>query len=350
MNIFCFDLHRLHGIEQYIKTELFNNLFILHPYYSIEGKITDDKLKELKMSNTEVIMSLDRNGLSQIITAVKNGSFSGKYRKETTSFLIWCTINNFGVCPYDAIKEYAYVKNDNCSGNKENDLFNYLFSNVGTDIILESFFNENVHFTGKSFARAVGCYNLCYTNDTADFLFLYASILRFVYILRTEKNEIEQFNKFIEWYFENCLLSQYILSYILLYYSNRQVSPPHNYLQADTAIQGCKNQAMDILLLQELDPRRFPNNNYTFFAVTHDVDIKTIFYKANNYKGSCIDELFSFLCCDLPKGKKETYLRKLTIEYSKHKNKPNTINANNALDISRKLVAEEESRLKSILI
>ena len=47
--------------------------------------------------------------------------------KKTTAFLIWVMINNFGISPYDALKEQAFIQKDNISGNKENDIFNFFF-------------------------------------------------------------------------------------------------------------------------------------------------------------------------------------------------------------------------------
>lgn len=60
--------------------------------------------------------------------------------EKNTAFWVWLAKNNYGLCPYGALKEQAFVMQDNISGNRENDLFNYLFSDISMDTIIKSFF------------------------------------------------------------------------------------------------------------------------------------------------------------------------------------------------------------------
>lgn len=95
-------------IIDYINNQLFEKLFIFHPEYSIKGNPEKEGLRELKGKETKVIISIDRNVLSDILMAAKNGCFDAcNNKKETTAFLIWVMINNFGISPYDALKEQA---------------------------------------------------------------------------------------------------------------------------------------------------------------------------------------------------------------------------------------------------
>lgn len=46
--------------------------------------------------------------------------------------------------------------------------------------------------------------------------------------------------------------------YALLYLENKG-APPHNYLNDEETINGCINEAFDLLYIQEIDPRRYPS-------------------------------------------------------------------------------------------
>lgn len=71
---------------EYIDNQLFENLFILHPEYAVNGKISDNIDTEIALSKTKVVICVDRNVLSRLLAAVKKGFFSGNDREEITVF------------------------------------------------------------------------------------------------------------------------------------------------------------------------------------------------------------------------------------------------------------------------
>lgn len=338
-------------IVDYIYNEMFKSIYILHPIYAPKGEITLADALKLQMSNKQNVICVDRNILGQLLAAVKKGSFSGGKRKETTAFLFFCMSNGFGISPYDAIKEQAFAKMDNISGTKEFDLFDYLFSNVGTDAIVESFYNENITFKGKSFQVASSLENISYTEENADYLFLYATILHFVYTLRTVKGRDEQFEAFFNWYFNENLISVYALTYTVLFFTKPKITPPHDYLIDELAVEGCMNQALDLLYLQEIDPRRYQSDKYTLFVATHDKVMKTVFetiHDDTKYNPVSIDSYFEYLCAALSVEKREKYMQILKELYKNHRKLD--VNPQNALAVAKKIAIQEENRLKEILI
>lgn len=242
------------------------------------------------------------------------------------------------------------TKMDNISGTKEFDLFDYLFSDVGIDAIVGSFYNENITFKGKTFQVVSSLGNISYTEENADYLFLYATILHFVYTLRTVKGKDEQFEAFFKWYFNENLISIYALTYTVLFFARPKITPPHNYLIDELAVEGCMNQALDLLYLQEIDQERYPSDKYTIFVATHDKVMKTVFetiHDDTKYNYVSIDSYFEYLCATLSDKKREKYTQILKELYKKHKKID--VNPQNALAVAKKLAIQEENRLKEIL-
>ena len=334
---------------EYIDNQLFENLFVLHPEYAVNGKISDNIDTEIALSKTKVVICVDRNVLSRLLAAVKKGFFSGNDREEITAFLVWLAKNNYGLCPYDALREQAFVMQDNISGNKEDDLFNYLFSDISMDTIIKSFFYEGINFQAKRYDEALDSVGLDFCVEKPDYLFLYATMLHFVYILRTVRNRDEQFEKIIKWYFSECLISVYALTYMTLYYTKKGITPPHKYTDNENAILGCKNEAMDLLYLQSLDPRRYPSDKYTLMVATHDKVLKEIFETVNDVsRYSDLSSYFNLLCADMSEQKKNNYVQILEDAYGKHKYIG--VNPQNAYEIAKKLVDKEERQLKEFLV
>lgn len=71
------------------------------------------------------------------------------------------------------------------------------------------------------------------------------------------------------------------MAYVLLYLENKG-APPHNYLNDEETINGCINEAFDLLYIQEIDPRRYPSDKYTLFFATQDNLLSKIFEMVND--------------------------------------------------------------------
>ncbi len=333
------------GLRKYIEEELFTQIHILHPLYAVHGKIEQDSMKQLKRDGTKIIVTLDRNIISLLNTAVKKGTFDGANKKKITGFLMWTIRNDFEVNPYDSVREGVY-RNGNISCNKETELFNYFYDNVAPDVVIKSFYNDGIMFEGKTFEETSSEELLGFNRDNAGFNFIYAAILHFVYVIRTETTQDKRFYNFFEWYMEECIISEYVLAYVLLYLENKG-APPHNYLNDEETINGCINEAFDLLYIQEIDPRRYPSDKYTLFFATQDNLLSKIFEMVNDReKYSNIEEYLAVLFAGFSNRKREEYINSFKQMLEKHTCK---INEGNALLVSKTLVYEEEKRLKSLL-
>ena len=107
---------------------------------------------------------------------------------------------------------------------------------------------------------------------------------------------------------------------------------------------------MDLYYIQEIDPRRYNSAEFTYFIVTLDKLLATIFKNYHNANKCCGSEheLFAYLCDDLPAKYKGRYISYLDQCYQNHK--PLNANPANALEISKKLAEQEEERLKDYLL
>lgn len=337
-------------LSDYIETELFKKIYVLHPIWGIHGKLEKSFYEE--NFGKKVIVALDRNIFQYLLSAVKNGTFDGEWRKELTSFLIWTMKNNYSVAPYDAIKEQAYLKLDNNSGNKELDLFNYLYDQVSISTIINSFYFDGIRFVGKRYKDTQGEGDVLFVQETSDFYFLYAIMLHFVYEIKGSNQKDVQFKNTITWYMDNCLISGFALTYIIIFFTKEKIESPHNInsIEKEKIINGCKNVAMDLCYIQQLDPNRYPSDEFTLLLATTDKLLKIIFEEylnANKKSNGDIRLFYSILCAELNEKKKKDYIEFLVERATAHK----TINVNpsNALKVARKLAIEEEARLREIL-
>lgn len=71
---------------EYIDNQLFENLFVLHPEYAVNGKISDNIDTEIALSKTKVVICVDRNVLSRLLAAVKKGFLVAMIEKKLQLF------------------------------------------------------------------------------------------------------------------------------------------------------------------------------------------------------------------------------------------------------------------------
>jgi len=338
-------------ITQYINTELFSIIPVFHPQYSKDGIITSEVLTILKSLNTEVVIAIDRNILSDILTAVKCGSFKKcRRRKAITAFLYWVGINEFNISPYEGIKEQAFVEFNNISGNKELELFNHFFDCIPPQAVISSFFSEDITFCSKKYCETSDSEEFDFLSNDADFMYLYASMLHLVYEIRVGKSRIEQFKNILHWYFQEELISQPGLTYIVLLFVKEGIKPPHHMMDNSRVIHGCKNAAMDLYYFQEIDPRRYPSDKYTFFAATNDGNMMEIFKNAYNpWRKQTPEELLKKLCQYCKDKNANDYSNILLEEFHLHNYDNSVGSATFHFKRASELCAQEEKRLVQLI-
>ena len=336
-------------VYKYIEEELFGILYVLHPYYAVNGRIESDKMAELKRSGLPVVLVTDRNLFSEIVAAVKRGSFTGENRKKITAFIIWSAINHFNISPYDGIKECAMPQNDNVSGNKELELFYYLFENIPIETIIESFYNDDITFKGKKYNETEESGTVDFIVEEPSFVFLYATVLHLVYVLNKYTKPDEQFEEFFKWYFNECLISEYAIAYSILYLSQSGLKSPHHYKDSniETVIRGCSNQARDLQYLQDINPDRYPSNQYVLMCVTNENDMRRVFELVNDRtRYHDINSYFKVLCSCFPMNRQvEKYS---FIKNTWDQRQGLKVDQSNALSVAKELASKEEKRLRDL--
>lgn len=327
-------------IDEYIQKELFRNKMHLVGMRANTDLTLQTQINLFKEAGVEIIVNLDRNIFCELTGAVKRGSFSKcKDKKEITAFLLWVMVNQVILCPFYAIMEAGNGR------NKEMDLFEYLIKDVGHEIVIKSYYDDNICFAGKSFKDANDSCEFNGTVESADYYFLYATVIHLVYVLRSKNKTFDAFNDMIKWLFNECLLSEVALAYIILLFTKDGIEPPHHYMDDTRVWAGCKNEAMDLLQIQQLDWRRYPSEKYEQLFVTFD---KTLYEVAVILKEDTgdknIEELFEAFC---KYANSNGYVESLKDNYRTRKRID--VNMHNALDVSKSLVDAEKRRLLSIL-
>lgn len=356
--LFQGDNQRIKEYLDYCNNELFEKIHIMSRKYAPHGVHDDMDVQNYLQSNLEGVIILDRNVLSEMLGALKRGSFSSPNnpnsdaeRKKITAFILWASLHNMSLCPYWGVNEFAHNNNAKVNGNKELDQFNAFFDTISIETIRESFFSNSVTFRKRSFSEAIDNETFQFDEDDGSHLYLYAAMLHFVYILNITNNKDEQFELFINWYFENCLFSRYVVAYIFLYFSRHDIKPPHNYTNKDKAIKGCSNMARDIQYIQDLDRIELHEkaicSNRAFFFATNDNDICRYFSAGNDnsYFTENKEQFWQYLCGFLNESKQYTYFTICNAAYRTHIMPKVTLE--NAVYTGKKLVEEEKRRLEN---
>lgn len=271
---------------------------IFHPLYAVDGKLSLNQVMQLKEQGKEIIVNLDRNIFTDIVKVVRQGTLKEMDDLRKIALLMtWSGINGIAIMPYDAIAENARKSQNNVEANAEMECFDFAFRRIECKTWLD------VALCGKGIVTPTitECYSLNdseidFCNESLDYLYHYAAMIHFVRIARSKMTWEDQIKDFLQWYFDNSIVCQYVLVYVILYYANQyKVKLPKHAMSKEfnKVIEGCRNQARDLCYLSEWS-KIYANDfcdEYEIFFATFDYLLGKIFsfcHKINDAK-----ELFS---------------------------------------------------------
>lgn len=268
---------------------------IFHPYYSREGKL--EHYNDFLRNKKNKIIILDRNMVSMISGYFENGELACERNMiMILFFLLYCNINrlqyNFGL----AMNEYADSENNSKVINQLNGVLTYI-SEFPSMLIKEMLKTENYKISPiKIPVKFQRDYNYKFKSDF--YLVSYCSILKASEIfLKKELSKKEMILQYLDWYYDNLILSKYDITYaILLFINYPQIKAPKNINGSyDEFIKGCKNQAWDISYLTTINNLQQNSDECEYFFATNDSTLKLIFMVCNNSESSWGDIIYDRL-------------------------------------------------------
>lgn len=279
---------------------------IFHPIYAPLGAI---KYTELRTLHTEknVILFLDRNLLSSLLSLSKNGDLKSNTEKRMIALLIlWSQMNQMPISAGLAIMENASKDNDSYNAKIELKNFNNIFDFYPTQIWLNLASGMIDQIPKCRYSNIPYENSISYHKDHDHFLMNYASMLHLVNVLRnSDMNPVEKLLSFLSWNFENLLISQYINTYLVLLFSNQNgiKAPKHpNSNILERIEKGCINQAWDLTYLSNWSTFYWDESkmNEVYLFATADTMLKQIFI--NTHNGG---DLFNLINAVIPKRSAE---------------------------------------------
>lgn len=265
-----------------------NSQLVFHPIYAPIGSIDYSELRRLKREK-EVILFLDRNLLSSLLTLTKNGDLKKNGEKRMIALLIlWSQMNQLPISVGLALMENASRDNDSYKAKIELRNFNDIFNLYPTQIWLNLADGRIDKIPKCDFSNIPYENSITYHENSDHFLMNYASMLHLVNIYRnSEMNPTEKLLSFLSWNFENMIISQYINTYLVLLFSNQNgiKAPKHANSNVFERIEkGCMNQAWDLTYLSNWSTLYWdePNKNEVFLFASADTMLKEIFINTHN--------------------------------------------------------------------
>ncbi|WP_240035119.1 hypothetical protein [Neobacillus notoginsengisoli] len=275
--------------------DTFNNAqLVFHPKYGPNGEFDYLDLQKLKRRK-EVILFLDRNLLSSLLSLTKDGDLKDEIEKRMIALLmLWAQMNQLPISAGLAIMENASKENDSYNAKMELKNFVDIFDFYPSQIWLQLADGRIDKIPKCCFSNIPYKNSISYHKSNDHFLMNYACMLHLVSIFRNpDMSPVEKILAFLSWNFENLLISQYINTYIVLLFSNQNgiKAPKHSNAKLfERADKGCINQAWDLTYLSIWSTLYWDesNKNEIFLFATADTMLKHIFINSHS-RGNLFD-------------------------------------------------------------
>lgn len=262
---------------------------IFHPYIAPDGKINYDIFAEIKRKKA-LALFIDRNILSSLLKFCEMGSLKNKAESQLIGVIMaWTIFNDMSISAGLAIQERASQLHSQEKGLFELQKFLEIFDAYPGQMWLQVAMGQRTEIPPINFS------NIPTDNVTVDYSdggdhydMAVASLLHVVRLYRDQiKKPIEKVQEFVQWMYDNLLVSEYLLTYIVMLFTGQEyIKAPKNANSDDLEkiVSGCENQAWDIAYLTKWSTLYSNTENYPeeFLFATNDVLLKRIFINCNS--------------------------------------------------------------------
>lgn len=265
---------------------------IFHPKIAPDGIIDFQKFYASKRKKPFVLF-LDRNILISLLKFCEKGSLQNKGESQLIGLIMaWAELNNISISAGLAIQERASQLHSQTEGLIELRKFQEAFDAYPGQLwlyVAEGRLTEVPPIT-YSLQQAQNI-TAEYSDGGDHYDMAVASLLHAVRLYRNNSmSPVEKIQEFLQWTFDNLLVGEYMLIYIILLFTEQEgiKAPKHvNSNHVDKIIAGCENQAWDIAYLTNWSTMYSDTENYAeeFLFATNDTLLKQIFIYRNRPYG-----------------------------------------------------------------
>lgn len=278
--------------EYEVVNEIINDLQILfNSEFSPDGKFDFRKIEEISEKRS-IYIAVDNNIMRYIIEILKGNKNYNSVKQTIASLMFWSKVMKTQLTCGLALFEIGMQ-----NANTNRSLFLQACNDVHPMEWKEMIKDSNYEFSIKAEETILSdAWDFEYSNSPL-YISNYIALLKFVTIHLTSKKSIfEQYNDFISWYYNNLLISNPLLVYVMLALIGEVKYPKKaNSGNYELILKGCKNQAWDLLYIQLINQL---NDNCAeksvYFLATNDIDIKKIFM--NTYPEPFHMDSIKYIC------------------------------------------------------
>lgn len=269
-----------------------NQQVVFHPLIAPEGQF-DYKIFFKAKRKKPFALFIDRNILSGLIKFCKQGNLQDKGESQLIGIIMtWAIMNDIEISAGPAVQEGAtQVKNQEQGLIELNRFFTIIDAYPG-QMWLSIARGETTVIPPLEFSNEpANNITAQYANGCDHFFMTVASMLHIVQLYRNRTIEpVDKMVDFIQWTYDNLLVSQYVFVYAILLFSNQEnIKAPKGVNSNDISriVKGCENQAWDITYLSNWSTLYSDAEKYEeeFLFATNDILLKRIFVNAHGRRG-----------------------------------------------------------------
>lgn len=275
---------------------------IFHPEIAPFGEFDYKKFFNMK-SKKPIMLFLDRNILSGLLRFCEQGSLTDKRESQILGLIMtWAEMNDVTISAGLAIQEYATQTQNQDEGLRELQKFLEIFETYPGQVWLRIAEGQNTKINPLRFSGVKAKdITVDYSSGCDHYFMMVASMIHIVKLYRRhDMKPVEKILDFLQWTYDNLLLSQYALAYVALLFTGQEnIKAPKgaNTNNVDRIIAGCENQAWDISYLSNWSTIYGSREEYPkeLMFATNDVLLKRIFINVHGAYGvnGLLHELFS---------------------------------------------------------
>lgn len=321
---------------------------IFHPDIAPDGKF-DYKKFYYRKNKKPMILFVDRNILSGLIKFCEQGSLKDKGESQLIGIIMtWAEMNNISISAGPAVQERATQINDQEQGLIELNKFLNIFDTYPGQMWLSVAKGQITEIPQIRFpSEPAKNITAEYANGCDHYYMTVASMVHMVKLYRNHVMQpVEKIMDFIQWTYDNLLVSQYVLTYVILLFTNQKnikIPKCANSMNIGRIMSGCQNQAWDITYLSNWSTLYSNTEEYAeeFLFATNDILLKRIFINTHGRYG--INGLLYEVCS------KKDYDKILDLIENKMENRVKPDFGSTPYIYFQKLIDKEIDELKKVI-
>lgn len=231
--------------------ELNSFQIIFHPDYAPNGKLDQSWIAPWSHAKEACSIIVDNNIYIDLIKLCREGKLpSVEITRRIALLMVWVEMHGFTMTAGMALQE-KYSSMDNDILANEYSIYESLWKQYTPQQWFD-LYRGHIPELPKLVGKANAEHDMStYSERFSSYYHAYASMLHLVVLLRNTKlSGFERVVDFLNWTYDNTIVSKYVMAYAILLFMEREegIKSPKkaNSNNASAIFNGCKNQAWDL--------------------------------------------------------------------------------------------------------